>query len=253
MISNSQIKARARVNMISSYAFLMFVSIVYGTLSFIAAAVVDTLSMLPQKNAAGTVLSLVLSFAAFVFVTILQTGFSFISLNIVRTGRAKLRDLFLGFRYHPGRLVCLCLIKGLIRYVCMLPVIILSIAFLYSGTHVRLFGRTIRSGWEFALFSAACIVLSVVLLVAFDLLFSQSLYLFIDHQQMDAAGCLKESCRLMRKNRMRLFLLNLSLIGYWMLVILSFGIAIICVKPYSDLSNATFYVELSGQHDPYGA
>ncbi len=253
MISNADIKAHARNYMIGSYMFLMFVSIVYGFLAFLAQAAADLVSVSPRQNAAGTILNLLLSFVVAVFITILQTGFSFISLNVVRTGRAKLRDLFLGFRYHPGRLVCISLLKGAVRYLCGLPLIWLISEFLLRGTKAEFFGHALTSGWQFALAAAVCILFSLILYIAVDLLFSQALYLFIDHQEMGVLPCLKESCRLMKKNRMRLFLLRFSFIGYWFLVILSLGIALICVKPYMDLSDASFYVELSGQRDPYGA
>lgn len=253
MIANSEIKAHARNYMSGNYIFLMFMSLLYGFLAFMAQAAADLVSVSPRQNTAGTILNLLLSFVVAVFITILQTGFSFISLNIVRSGRAKVRDFFLGFRYHPGRLVCLSLLKGAIRYLCSIPVIWLIAEFLLRGTKAELFGYTFTSGWQFGLAAAVCMALSLILYITVDLLFSQALFLFIDHQEMGVFRCLKESSRLMKKSRKRLFLLRLSFIGYWFLVILSLGIALICVKPYTDLSDASFYVELSGQRDPYGA
>jgi len=235
-----------------NFTFLMFVSLIYGAIIMMITSLLDLFPVSPRQSITGIVLNLLLSFIAAVFVTILDTGFSFISLNIVRSGRAKLRDLFLGFRYHPGRLFGLSLLLGFIRYICLVPVICFTGEFVIHGTKISVFGHTISSSVEFILLAVLSILLSLGLYIAVCLLFSQALFLFIDQQDMGIIKCMSESKKLMSGNRIRLFRLYISFIGYWALVVVSFGLALICVKPYFDVTKAFFYVKLTGKSDPYG-
>lgn len=75
-------------------------------------------------------------------------------------------------------------------------------------------------------------------------------YVAVDHPDWSAGQCIKESCRLMRGNRLRYFILHLSLIG-WYLVgmilefmrgIFSFGRCFLV--PYLDTVKASFYENL---------
>ena len=115
-----------------------------------------------------------------------------------------------------------------------------------------MFGVSISSDLQFAGIAILCLLVSALLYGVFYLLYDQALFLFIDHQDYSFLQCLRESRRMMYGHRIQLFVLNLSFIGYWVLSILSLGTAYICVKPYIAVTKALFYVELSGQRDPYG-
>ena len=82
-------------------------------------------------------------------------------------------------------------------------------------------------------------------------LFSYALapYLLVDHSDWTARQCLAESKRLMEGNRWRLFELNLSFWGWWLLVGLahcmgSGGLANLLFTPYIDAARAAFYEDL---------
>ena len=55
--------------------------------------------------------------------------------------------------------------------------------------------------------------------------------------------------QLMMGNRMRLFKLDLSFIGWSLLVILTFGLAFLWVKPYFNAARVRFYIELIDEID----
>lgn len=54
----------------------------------------------------------------------------------------------------------------------------------------------------------------------------------IKNPELSAKECISESCRLMKGNKMKLFLFDLSFIGWVILACLSFGIGFIFLEPY---------------------
>ena len=60
------------------------------------------------------------------------------------------------------------------------------------------------------------------------------------------------SQELMAGYKLRLFWLQLSFIGWWILVALTFGLAAIYVVPYYNATMAEFYIELTRERR-YGA
>lgn len=251
MTSNARLKAQSRRLLTYGYVFLMFATLVYGVFYLLVLGLGD-LIIIPQTGAGDILAGLLVSVLLYALLTILQTGYCFMALNIVRAGNARIRDLFLGFRYHTGRLVLLSLFLSLIRYLCILPPVYVISELIFNGGKASLFGYTAGSVSAAILITAASVLVSLLLYVAVYLPFSQSLFVFIDNQDFRAVKCLAESFRLMRGKRIRFFLLNLSFIGYWFLVLISFGIANLCVKPYVEVTLAQYYVELSGRRDPYG-
>ena len=72
-------------------------------------------------------------------------------------------------------------------------------------------------------------------------------YLVQDHPEMSASQAIDESMRLMEGHKMRLFMLDLSFIGWWLLCCLTFGLLTFIVAPYQLTARAEFYSELMGE------
>ena len=72
-------------------------------------------------------------------------------------------------------------------------------------------------------------------------------YLVQDHPEMSASQAIDESMRLMEGHKMRLFMLDLSFIGWWLLCCLTFGLLTFIVAPYQLTARAEFYRELMGE------
>ena len=57
---------------------------------------------------------------------------------------------------------------------------------------------------------------------------------------------------MMRGNKFRYFYMLLSFLGYWLLILLSFGIAMLWVVPYQTMTTVDFYYDLKeGAGDEY--
>ena len=80
--------------------------------------------------------------------------------------------------------------------------------------------------------------------------YSMAPYLMAEYPEMGIREAVNRSKELMQDNKGRLFCLDLSFIGWWLLSILTFGILSLWITPYVQTARAAFYLELTG--NPYG-
>lgn len=77
-----------------------------------------------------------------------------------------------------------------------------------------------------------------------SLAYSMSTYLVVDDPKMSGMDALKASEKMMEGHKWELFVLNLSFIGWYLLVPFTFGLLLIYVEPYVQAANLKFYLEL---------
>lgn len=76
------------------------------------------------------------------------------------------------------------------------------------------------------------------------LIFSQAFYILAEDPSKGIFECLEESSNMMSGHKWDFFVLELSFIGWWLLAILTFGIASLWISPYQNLTEANFYLSL---------
>jgi len=74
--------------------------------------------------------------------------------------------------------------------------------------------------------------------------YSMAFFIMYDDPRIKPAEALKKSQIMMKGNKMKLFTLYLSFIGWFLLGALTFGIAYFWINPYCELSVANFYENL---------
>ena len=79
--------------------------------------------------------------------------------------------------------------------------------------------------------------------------YSYAMTPFIMHEnpQLSGEDCIKASMKMMDGNKGKLFLLDLSFIGWALLCILTLGIGLLWLSPYVECSHAKFYEELKAR------
>lgn len=110
------------------------------------------------------------------------------------------------------------------------------------------------SGWMIAIFILLIIVLTVALsMILFR--YAMTYYIYIDNPDMGAMEAIKESVSMMKGNKTRLLLLYLSFILWYLLGIVTVGIAFLWITPYIKSTEAVFYDELkkSNEHNAHEA
>jgi uncharacterized membrane protein len=74
--------------------------------------------------------------------------------------------------------------------------------------------------------------------------YSMAFYVLCDNPDRGAMNALNKSKELMRENKMQLFLLGLSFVGWAVCCIFTFGIGFLWLTPYMALSVVNFYEEV---------
>lgn len=168
---------------------------------------------------------------------VLSVGTMRIALQIARKREYRFRDLFYGFRNHPDKYILAQLLIMLITLIPMLPGIgMYAVSYFTDSVVVLIVGMLLLIG--------GCVV-SVMITLKYAL----ALVLLLDCEQMTIREAMRESCRLMKGNRGRLFYLMLSFIGLWILGVLSFGVGFLWISPYITQTKTVFYLERTGEYD----
>lgn len=76
--------------------------------------------------------------------------------------------------------------------------------------------------------------------------YRQAVYILADHPEYGALQCIRESKRMMRGQKLNLFVLDLSFIGWYILCGITAGILLIWKQPYFDVTYAGFYEAVAG-------
>lgn len=147
-----------------------------------------------------------ISYIAVLLVSLpLAYGFTIMLLNVVRGSDVQLDTMGEGFKDY-GRILGTMLLSSVYQFLWMLLLIVPGII----------------KGYSYAL----------------------TPYLLKDHPELKFNAAIEESMRLMSGNKMRLFLLDLSFIGWFLLGLITFGIAMLWVNPYWSTARAAFYEDL---------
>lgn len=78
--------------------------------------------------------------------------------------------------------------------------------------------------------------------------YSMAPYIAEDNPELGPRECLIRSEALMYGHKMDLFILHLSFIGWILLGILSLGIGLLWVAPWTEMAQVKFYEELKAEH-----
>jgi uncharacterized membrane protein len=83
--------------------------------------------------------------------------------------------------------------------------------------------------------------------------YAMSFYILVDNPEMGIIEVLRESGKMMRGNKWKFFCLQLSFLGWAILMIFTLGIGYLWLMPYIVASTVGFYEVANGNLRPYGA
>ena len=106
------------------------------------------------------------------------------------------------------------------------------------------FGTKFVSTLLVTLFTALWSMLFVIPGLVKSYSYAMTNYILLDRPELSATDAITESRKMMNGHKMELFILDLSFIGWYILVGLTFGIASLYVTPYHMGARAAFYETL---------
>jgi len=136
----------------------------------------------------------------------LYLGFSYYFLNFKRGNNPKLEDLFSGFKNLGGSVS--------LYFIMLIFILLWSLLLLIPG-------------------------------IIAGIRYSMSFYALCDNPDSGAMNALNKSKELMKGNKMQLFLLWLSFLGWAVCCIFTFGIGFLWLIPYMTVSMVNFYEEMT--------
>ncbi len=260
--TSSELKAMAKEQLLGNYgvaagAFAIFYGIIFAVMMLVYVAVIMTMvtgtlttravSMVDEtpfltggfSSPWYYVIIYVISGVLSALMGTLIVGFSNVCLNISRGQKPRVADLFYCYSHHPDKVIIIYLIIYAVSLIVLIPSEIISYLAIDNGGY---------TGTSFLLWSVFYTV-GMVLSVIFSLMVSQVGFLYLDDPQTASIDFIKQSIALMKGNKGRLFYVMLSLIGWYLLVLVSCGIAALWVMPYQNVIMADFYRDLKGEFE----
>ncbi|WP_129688647.1 DUF975 family protein [Gottfriedia acidiceleris] len=122
-----------------------------------------------------------------------------------------------------------------------------DIFFYFKSGHQ--FIRGIIVGFLVTLFTVLWTLLLIIPGIIKAIAYSQVGYILKDYPDMNALDAITLSRRMMDGYKWKFFLLGLSFIGWGLLVIITFGLALFYVAPYFYASQAQFYEEVKEAYE----
>ena len=175
---------------------------------FLYAAIVGAIGSLASTAAIpviGAIIAVIASIAAFLVSGPFMLGLSTVSLEVSEGHRTSLGKLFAGF-HQFGASILLTILINVFTFLWSLLLIVPGIIKAYS--------------------------------------YSMSFFVLADRPDLSAGEARKRSMYLMKGRKWKLFCLDFSFIGWYLLSVLTFGILSFWVMPYHMTARAEFYQEL---------
>lgn len=119
---------------------------------------------------------------------------------------------------------------------------------LFSGFK-KCFGESVLLTILIAIFTFLWALLFIIPGIIAGLRYGMAYYILVDNPGMSAKDALNQSKAMMKGNCGKLFVLNLSFIGWALLCILTLGIGFIFLQPYMEAAVTEFYNEISGKNN----
>lgn len=233
--SRGELKRLAREYLLGNYTAVMVAMLLAFLLPSILLAPFS--AGLTMEFNAAVIMYLLAAVIIEILRRLLQTGVLRMHLLLARRQKTGIGDLFWIFRNRPDRLI---LATALFYAILAVPVLAAGVCiycFLPDGTAGRV---VFLSG---VLIAAAAAELYLVYM--FELIYP----LYLEHPQMTVLEGFRESKRLMQGNKKRLFLLQVSFLGWQLLGLCSIGVGMFWIGPYMTQTTVNFYLDLTGKLD----
>ncbi len=176
---------------------------------------------------------------------LLNIGYTRIALQVHRREPVPMESLLEGFQI-PGRAIGLRLLRALLMlmwtYAILIPAIILL------SLPITPLDRMTESDTWFVMYLVVLLIVAVAVSTAVSYRYWGATFILLDHPDYTVRECIRAATEMTRGHRMELFLLDLSLLPWNLLCILTAGILYIWKMPYIAAVYAGAYEELDRQY-----
>lgn len=237
--SSAELKQFAREALFGRYGVMSGAAVLLFALNMIASFLPSW--VFPQTTAVGRIGQIFVSVVVSLLIGLFSAGFSRLALDVSYERQPILSNMLYPFFHHPDRFLITYLIFAVIQLICQIPLHVID-AFYAPDLGNPNIGMDVLMRYTSLL---ACVNLLTTLLYQIVTLgLTMATYLLLDYDSISPIEALKESWRMMRGNKWRLFYITLSFVGVILLGILTCGIGMLWVMPYMETTMAFFYRDL---------
>lgn len=231
--SSSELKSLAREELSGKYGVPVGILFLAGLISIIVS--VSLSIFFETDNVTSYIVYYIVSYIISLLLAVLELGVVKFFMSFCRKQEYQLGDMFWGFKNHPDKIIIFMIILTLIMFGCLVP----GIIFIFFGAF------TVQP----IVFVGAVILLIAGVLFGYIIGLSYSMvpYLVVDKTEYSITELMRESKEMMRGHKGRLFYLQISFIGWYLLALLSCGIAMLWIGPYRITTFTFFYMDLKGE------
>lgn len=241
MLSVSEIKKQAKSNLQGKWSTVVVLSLIYIAISY---AITYASNFIPFIGIGLLIITIPL-----------QYGLIYSFIKIYRNEKYTYSDLFTSTFNNFTKIwkvignQLLKLIVPIILLIVSTCILVGSITFIYIASNNTSDSNTIYMTLAgiFLIIGYIGYIASIIYLYVKDLLYVLSYYVMYDNPNLTAKQIVEESERIMKGQRGKYFSLGLSFFGWILLVIITFGIGIIFLMPYIQISIAIFYEDRIGK------
>ena len=106
-------------------------------------------------------------------------------------------------------------------------------------------GKVFIKSFIIAIVTGIAISIGTLILIVpgiiLSIMFSQSMFILVDNNDLSGIDCIKLSCEMMKGNKKYFFVLILSFIGWFIIGEIPCGIGLLWVIPYYNITIGNFY------------
>ena len=230
-LSSKILKQISREQLLGKYPVAILSYFLMQIIAFLVLNFASSASL----SVGGLIVYYAICFIVLLINAIFKVGQDYFYLHITRENTCSLSDMWYGFKNFPDKAIGIQFVFLVLYIAFGIPFSVLL--YLLLSANRRLYLIPCLLGFLF--FLAATIMVR--------LLFSQAFYLLIDEPSTSCRELLRQSAQMMNGYKVRLFYINISFIGMYLLVIVTMGLGILWVYPYVSMVRANFYQNLKGE------
>lgn len=185
---------------------------------------------------------MLMSFALSIIVSLLAqlvyTGYRRMCLTVASDLKPSLADLFFPFKYNPDKIIILGFLVWAASSLGGVRTLVDILTGGISSGNVS--GGAFFAGMLLEVFFAA-------LMILVNAYMFPAYYIYLEDPEKPVIDIIRESIAMMRGNVLRFIYLTLTFAGWFVLVLFTYGIALIYVAPYLNTAYSLFYRDLKGE------
>lgn len=247
--SRAELKNRAKDLLIGKYGNASLMLLLRGMLTMFLLSIILSFDMQVAalfqtfagsvEHPLATVISQLISLLSSILLNVFNVGILYFFLNIACGQTFSAFNLFYGFQQDFGKSFLISAVLVILNKICLLPREIMMELFLKNGS--------LNTAQVSKLLIA--FVIGLLIYIPLSLGLSQCYFLMLDFPQYGTAKIIKLSFRIMKGQKCRLFLLQLSFLPLIILSAASFGLGLLWLSPYMSMAYTLFFLDIMKSHE----